>query len=133
SISIALIIATTIIFSQLQYLNDKELGYKRDQVITLPYYGQQLTDQYDAFYNELTRNDAVRQVGRSSRIPTGRLLDSKGAQIRKGDSLENVDTRIAFVRVDHHFFDAYGIDFIAGRDFSREVLTDDSAAYILNA
>jgi putative ABC transport system permease protein len=131
SISIALIIATTIIFSQLQYLNNKDLGYARDQVVTLPYYGQ-LNDSYEAFYNELTKHNAVKNAGRSSRIPTGRLLDSMGAQMRKGDSLQNVGVRIAFIRVDHTFFDAYSIPFVAGRNFSKGVRTDDSLGYVLN-
>ncbi len=131
AISIVLIIATGIIFNQLQFLNNKDLGYAKDQVITLPYYAQ-LNNGYDAFYNELTKNNAVKNVGRSSRIPTGRLLDSMGAQMRKGDSLQNVGVRLAFIRVDHTFFDAYSIPFVAGRNFSKSVRSDDSLGYVLN-
>lgn len=131
SISIVLIIATAVIFSQLDYLNNKDLGYAKDQVITLPYYGS-LTNNFDAFYNALTEHSAIKNAGRSSRIPTGRLLDSMGAQMRKGDSLENVGSRIAYIRVDHTFFDTYSIPFVAGRNFSREIRTDDSLGYVLN-
>ncbi len=114
SISIVLIIATAIIFSQLQYLNNKQLGYAKDQVITLPYY-QQLNDNYEAFYNELVRHNAITNAGRSSRIPTGRLLDSMGAQIRKGDSLQSVGVRLSYIQVDHDFFDTYGKKFFQRR------------------
>lgn len=131
AISIVLIIATGIIFSQLQYLNKKDLGYAKDQVVTLPYYSQ-LNDNYDAFYNVLTGHSAIKNSGRSSRIPTGRLLDSMGAQMRKGDSLQNVGSRIAYIRVDHTFFDTYSIPFVAGRNFSKAVRTDDSLGYVLN-
>lgn len=131
AISIVLIIATGIIFSQLQYLNKKDLGYAKDQVVTLPYYSQ-LNDNYDAFYNALTGHSAIKNSGRSSRIPTGRLLDSMGAQMRKGDSLQNVGSRIAYIRVDHTFFDTYSIPFVAGRNFSKAVRTDDSLGYVLN-
>jgi putative ABC transport system permease protein len=131
SISIVLIIATAVIFSQLDYLNNKDLGYAKDQVITLPYYND-LNTNFDAFYNALTEHSSIKNAGRSSRIPTGRLLDSMGAQMRKGDSLQNVGSRIAYIRVDHTFFDTYSIPFVAGRNFSKEVRTDDSLGYVLN-
>jgi putative ABC transport system permease protein len=131
SISIVLIIATTVIFSQLDYLNNKDLGYAKDQVITLPYYND-LNENFDAFYNAITEHSSIKNAGRSSRIPTGRLLDSMGAQMRKGDSLQNVGSRIAYIRVDHTFFDTYDIPFVAGRNFSKEVRTDDSLGYVLN-
>lgn len=131
SISIVLIIATAVIFNQLDYLNNKDLGYAKNQVITLPYYSD-LNTNFDAFYNALTEHSSINNAGRSSRIPTGRLLDSQGAQMRKGDSLQNVGSRIAYIRVDHTFFDTYDIPFVAGRNFSKEVRTDDSLGYVLN-
>jgi putative ABC transport system permease protein len=73
SISIVLIIATAVIFSQLDYLNNKDLGYAKDQVITMPYYND-LSTNFDAFYNALTEHSSIKNAGRSSRIPTGRLL-----------------------------------------------------------
>lgn len=131
SISIVLIIATAVIFNQLDYLNNKDLGYAKNQVITLPYYSD-LNTNFDAFYNALTEHSSINNASRSSRIPTGRLLDSQGAQMRKGDSLQNVGSRIAYIRVDHTFFDTYDIPFVAGRNFSKEVRTDDSLGYVLN-
>lgn len=133
AISIALIIATLTTWKQLQYMNNQELGYEKDAVITLRYYGE-LTPSYDAFYNELMGRAFIANVSRSSRIPTGRLLDSQGsAQIQKGDSLANTDIVLKNIRLDHEFFDTYEIDFVAGRNFSKEIKTDDSLAFILNA
>lgn len=132
SISIILMIATTITFQQLNFLNQQELGYSKDQVITLRYYSD-LVPSYDAFYNELTKHSSVKNVARSSRIPTGRLLDSQGtAQIQKGDSMATADVIIKNILSDHEFFDTYEIPFIAGRNFSKEVKTDDSLGFVLN-
>jgi putative ABC transport system permease protein len=55
-----------------------------------------------------------------------------GAQMRKGDSLQNVGSRIAYIQVDHTFFETYDIPFVAGRNFSKDVITDDSLGYVLN-
>lgn len=132
SISIVLIIATVITFQQLRYLNTRDLGYDRSQVITLTYYGL-LAQQYDAFYNEMLAHQTIKNVGRSSRIPTGRLLDSQGnAVAMKGDSLIDTGVNLKYVSVDQEFFDTYGVEVVAGRNFSKEIPTDDSLAYVIN-
>jgi putative ABC transport system permease protein len=113
-------------------MNNQDLGYAKDRVITMPYYGEELANSYDAFYNELVKNTAIKNVGRSSRVPTGRLLDSQGAQIQEGDSLVSTDITIKNVRVDHAFFDTYSIPINSGRNFSKEIKSDDSLAFILN-
>lgn len=132
AISITLIIATSITWKQLRYLNDRELGYNKDQIITLRHY-EDLAPAYDAFYNELLKQSFIGNASRSSRIPTGRLLDSQGtAQIQKGDSLANTDVVLKNIRLDHEFFDTYGIPFVAGRNFSKDIQSDDSLAFVLN-
>ncbi len=132
TISIILIIATLVIFRQLDYLNSRSLGYDRNQVVTLPYYGE-LAANYDAFYNELTKSAAIKNVARSSRIPTGRLLDSYGsARVLKGDSLADAQVDLKTLVTDTEFFDTYGIGISQGRKFSKDILTDDSLAFIIN-
>ena len=132
SISIMLLIATAITFQQLDYLNTRNLGYNKDQVITLPYYDE-LSDSYESFYNELVKFSGIKTLSRSSRIPTGRLLDSQGPPlIMKGDSLVNSTVTTKNVRVDYEFFNSYSIGFAAGRDFSKTIPTDDSLAFIVN-
>jgi putative ABC transport system permease protein len=132
SISIILIIATMITFEQLQYLNNRDLGYNKDQVLTLRYFGE-LVPQYDAFYNELIKQSSIKAISRSSRTPTGRLLDSQGtAQIQEGDSLVNTNIVLKNIRVDEDFFNTYEVTFVSGRNLSKEIKTDDSLAFILN-
>jgi putative ABC transport system permease protein len=132
SISIVLIIATMITYQQLQYMNNRDLGYNKDQVVTLRYFGE-LVPSYDAFYNELLTKASIKNASRSSRIPTGRLLDSNGtAQIQKGDSLANTNVVLKSMYVDFDFFDTYEIEFAAGRNFSRDIPTDDTLAFIVN-
>ena len=115
TISIILIIATLVIFRQLDYLNSRSLGYDRNQVVTLPYY-RELAANYDAFYNELTRSTAIKNVARSSRIPTGRLLDSYGsARVLKGDSLVDAQVDLKTIITDTEFFDTYSIRNLTGK------------------
>lgn len=132
AISIVLIIATAITTQQLDYLNTRELGFDKDRVVTLPMYFE-LSDSWDAFYNELTKSASIKNAARSSRLPTGRLLDSQGGpSIMKGDSLVATGLTLKYVAADYEFFSTYNIALAAGRNFSRAIPTDDSLAFIIN-
>ncbi len=125
AISIILIITTIVVFQQLHYMQNASLGYDKDHVVTLPYYGQ-LNNQYESFRNTLLRNPNIKSVGLSSRIPTGRLLDDMGASAPGADSMVPIKADIRYVATDYDFIPTYGIRMVAGRNFSREYGTDTS-------
>ncbi len=132
AISAFLIISTAVIFEQLGFINSSDLGYEKERVVTLRYY-RELSDTYDSFYNELTKSSIIKNVGRSTLVPTNRLLNSSGPpSIMKGDSLVNTNTTTKMVYVDPEFFKTYGMDFVAGRDFDKSIKTDDSLAFVVN-
>jgi putative ABC transport system permease protein len=131
SISIIMIIATLITYQQLRFLNDRELGYAKDQVLTIGY-NSDIADRYETFYHELTNNPAIINAGRSNIIPTGRLLDYQGTSVQQGDSLVATDIVMKDVRIDHEFFDTYQIPLVSGRNFSKEIKSDDSLGFIIN-
>src|SRR5665213_874299 len=130
TISIVLIITTIIVFQQLRYMQDTSLGYNKEHIITLPYYNS-VNSQYDAFRNDLLQSQGIKDVARSSRIPTGRLLDYQGASTMAGDSMQPVTADIRNVSADYDFIPTYGIHVVAGRNFSREYSMDTSN-FILN-
>jgi putative ABC transport system permease protein len=132
SISIVLIIATMITYQQLQFMNNRDLGYNKDQVVSLRFFSE-LVPTYDALYNELLKQSSVKNVARSSRTPTGRLLDSNGtAQVQQGDSLANTNVVLKSIYVDDDFFETYEVKMAAGRNFSKEIKSDDSLAFVVN-
>ncbi len=129
-ISIVLIITTIIVFQQLRYMQSTSLGYDKEHLLTIPY-SNFLNPSYDVFRNELLRNPDIKEVARSSRIPTGRLLDAMGASTFVGDSLRPVTADIKFLATDYDFIPTYGVHIVAGRNFSRSYGTDTSN-FILN-
>ncbi|MEO8852448.1 MAG: FtsX-like permease family protein, partial [Ginsengibacter sp.] len=130
TISIVLIITTMIVFQQLRYMEETSLGYDKEHIITLPY-NNSINPQYDAFRNDLLQNTSIKDVARSSRVPTGRLLDAQGASTMVGDSLQPVTADIKNVSADYDFIPTYGIHLAAGRNFSRDYSMDTSN-FILN-
>ena len=129
AISIILIICTAIVFNQMRYMQNKSLGFDKEHIVTLPY-PNELNDKYDAFRTELLSNSNIKNAGRSSRIPTGRLLDAMGAKISSGDTLAPIAADIKFVSADQDFIPTYGVKIVAGRGFSRDFTTDTSAFLI---
>jgi len=130
SIGIILIISTLIVFQQLQFIQKKSLGFDKERIVTMPYYTD-MGKQYESFRNELLQNTAFKNITRSSRIPTGRLLDNMGAFTLSGDSLRPVVADIKFVSSDPDFTSTFGIPMVAGRYFSREYGTD-TASFVIN-
>ena len=130
AISIILIISTAVVFKQMRYMQTKSLGFDRDHILTLPYSGE-LNDKFDAFRNELLSNSSIRNAARSSRIPTGRLLDAMGSRIVKNDTLAPVNADIKFVSADQDFMNTYGVKVVAGRGFSRD-FSLDTASFLIN-
>jgi putative ABC transport system permease protein len=130
AISIILIVSTLIVFRQLRYMQLKSLGYDKDRVITM-IYNSDLSNQFESFRTTLLENKDIREVTRSSRIPTGRLLDDMGAFTLSGDSMRPLNTDVKYVATDYDFITAFGISMAAGRNFSRTYGTD-TANFILN-
>src|SRR5450432_3896756 len=130
SISIILIISTAVVFQQLHYMQNKSLGFSKEQIVTLPY-SRDLHKNFESFRTELLQNANIKNTTRSSRIPGGRLLDEQGASMQHGDSLVPVVADIKYVSTDFDFTPTYGIPIVAGRNFSRAYLTDTNS-FLLN-
>jgi len=130
SISIVLIVATIVVFRQLQYIQNKDLGFSKDHVVTMRYDGS-LTRQFDAFRADLLKNPGIKDIGRSSRIPSGRLLDDQNASVLEGGSLQPLKVDLKQLSVDDGFVPTFGIQMLAGRNFSKNIQTD-SNKWIIN-
>ena len=130
AISIVLIICTAIVFQQLHYMETASLGFDKEHVVILGY-DQGLNMTYSSFRTSLLQDPHILDATRSSRIPSGRLLDEQGASTESGDSLRPVTADIKCVAVDHDFLKTYGIPIVAGRDYSRNYATDTNN-FLLN-
>lgn len=129
-ISIFLIVATAVVFKQLRYMQQTSLGFDKDYVVNIAY-DRTLSPRYEAFKNDLMRNPSIKEVGRSSRIPSGRLLDEQGASFLMGSKMQPSKIDIKCVATDYGFIPAYGMKMAAGRNFSKDFATD-TANFIIN-
>jgi len=129
TISIFLIISTLVIFKQLHFIQNKNLGYQKDHIISVPLRGNS-SQQYEAFKSELLRNSSVLHVTAVSESP---IVIGK---IHMGYEWEGKDpekeSRMYEVLVDHDFIKTLDMTILQGRDFSKEYTADISKAFILN-
>ncbi|MCK8492710.1 ABC transporter permease [Spirosoma sp. RP8] len=123
AIAVTLIISTVVVYNQMSYIQRYKLGYNKDQVLLLPDVGDANVN-YETLKQQLKETGVVGEVGRSSRIPSGRLLDSYDASAQKGDSMAPVNVNLRGLLVDYDFIPAYQIGMVAGRNFSRSFSTD---------
>jgi putative ABC transport system permease protein len=130
SISIILIVATMVVFKQLRYMQAKDLGFNKDDILTLQYPGA-LSKKYEAFKTDLLRNASIKGIARSSRVPSGRLLDEQTAAVLEGGSMQPAKVVLKQLSADYGFIPAYGLQMASGRNFSKDFATD-SNNFVIN-
>ncbi len=130
TISVILIVSTMVVYKQLNYIQNKSLGYDRDQMMILGV-SNQIGSQYETFKNEVQNIPGVRSVGGSSRVPSGQLLDSQGAQAEVDGEMAPTPVTIKVLSVDPDFIPTYQMELMGGRNFTKDY-SRDSASFILN-
>lgn len=131
TISIVLIIAMGIVYTQLQFVQNKNLGYNKDHLVVLPS-SSKIKENLDSFKSQLLQNTDIKMVTSSRLVPSNLLVNNWGADIYNNGKKEPVSFRLAVQEVDYDFIDTYQLKLVKGRNFSKEYATDDSAAFILN-
>jgi putative ABC transport system permease protein len=131
ALSVALIVSVGVVYKQMRFLQNADLGLKKENVIMLRA-DETIKQSWQEFKQQLTSSPNIMFATLSKRAPTGRLLDSPGFRIEvNGQRLTN-PFNMPHNRVEYDFFKTYGMEVIAGRDFSVEYPTDAKKAFILN-
>ena len=130
AVSIAMLICTWVVYDQLQYLRDKDLGFEQDQVLTVTMPDSTIRANYSVLYNRLKSNTNVLEVANSSARPGSGL----GKNLMNVDGPEGVVERgIDQYRADYDFVETMGMKIVEGRNFSRDFPTDTAAALVNEA
>ncbi|SKC81907.1 ABC transporter permease [Ohtaekwangia koreensis] len=128
SMSMILISSTIIIFNQLNFLKNKNLGFDKDEVIIVPNKHDDGMKGFDVLRNELLKMEGVTSVSASSNIP-GRQFNQHSIALAKKpqDHISSSE-----VYIDYDFFQALGIKLKDGRFFLRENPADLASTFIIN-
>ncbi|MBN8823309.1 MULTISPECIES: ABC transporter permease [unclassified Spirosoma] len=127
-ISITLMIGTTVVYRQLSYIQNKRLGYDKDQVLVLPETWQ-LGKQAEVFRNMVMQDPRVVNVSTSGYLPAGPSYNNNYISYPESNSTQLVKT--LRYEVDYNYIPTLGMQMAYGRNFSRAYGTDSSGV-ILN-
>ncbi len=130
SLSIILIIGTLIVYKQLNFMTEKDLGYEKGQIV---YFRNRsnIRTQFEAFKQELLKNSNITAVTASSDIPTYTVHSTSAFRWEGKDP--DVSFLIHQFTVDFDYISTFNMKIKEGRDFSKEFTTDGATqSFILN-
>lgn len=125
SISIILIVGTLIIFKQINFMINKDLGFNKEHLIVLSR-AHILQNQVKSFKEELLKLSGVKFVATSTAVP---MHNNNG----NGYTMEGRDQESFLLEtnwVDYDYFKTYGIELSSGRLFDETHSTDQEACII---
>ncbi len=130
SFAIILIIATTVIYKQLQFIKNRPVGYQINDLVEMSQDGE-LATKFELLRTKLLQSGAVTSIYQSSRT-----LSSDGSSFwgLEWPGMAEADKQMTFnqLATTYDFIKTSGVKLIAGRDFSRH-FASDSVAVMLSA
>lgn len=131
AVSAFMIASTIIIIRQMNFFQNQDLGFNKDQVIAVGLYGElkeKLIKTPDAIKNELKKDPAVISVARASNLP-GDMISVESV-VPEGADPNAEFPQFRVMRIDDEMIAALEIPIVEGRSFS--LAFNDSASYIVN-
>lgn len=128
AISIFLIASLLLVHRQVSYMKHKDLGFERENVITVTNLTGALTNSFESLKAELLQNPNIISVAASESIP-GQQRSAQNCYKRGDDPSTAI--LIHENRIQYDYLETFGIRLIEGRDFDPEMRTD-SASFIIN-
>jgi putative ABC transport system permease protein len=125
SVSIVLIIGTIVVFRQIRFAQNRPLGYNRNGLVLLPMMTADIHKHFDVVKNELIENGAIVSMAESG-SPTTAVWGTNSGFDWKGKD-PNLSVEFPNTDVSYDFGKTVGWQFIDGRDFSREYVSDTTS------
>ncbi|OOQ56634.1 ABC transporter permease [Mucilaginibacter pedocola] len=132
SISIVLIISTIVVYSQLQFMQRHDLGFKPSQTLVINFEGDGTVQKQNNFIvNELSRVKGVRSVSASSEVPGSSFSGGWSMEFAKKGG-DTIHAELPIYLTDFNFMKQYNIPMVAGRGFSSAFAADSATSMIIN-
>lgn len=122
AISIGLIVVTGVIYGQMYYATNMDLGYNKDNLLTVLNIGSKdAAPIRRAYQDEIAKIPGVEKVSATLSWPAGNAGINRSVR-KTGVGGENVS--LGLQEIDYQFIDAYQVELLAGRNYDRGRATD---------
>jgi putative ABC transport system permease protein len=130
ALTIFMLICTLIVFDQLRYMRNKDLGFDKEQVLRIQLSSREQVRQSQALVDKLKQSSEVAGVGMAEASP-GERIGKALFQVEDGEG-KMVQRGVDLYGADYDFVKTLGMEIVAGRDFSRDVSSDTTYAVLAN-
>ena len=124
-VSAGLILATLVVNEQMQYIQNKDIGYERDQLLIIRE-AYLLGNNQEVFKNELLKNPKVVSITQSAFAPAGSPDNNQKMISKDGQFLR----RMPVYNIDENYIPTMGMKLLLGRNFSKEFGADSTNVII---
>lgn len=130
TVAIVLIIATIIIYQQINYVQDRDNGYVKNNLVEHPINGS-IGKNFDAIKNELLNSGVALAVSKTSMPVT---IDGSSTSGLNWGNMDANHTNVSFSRfaTEGDFVKTFGFKLLAGRDIDFNKFPSDTASVIIN-
>ncbi|MEQ9441902.1 MAG: FtsX-like permease family protein [Cyclobacteriaceae bacterium] len=131
SISILLISATVVVYQQLDYMQNQELGFNKEHKLVVDFhFDGRVHEHQEAIKQQFGKLPGVQHLTFSSSVP-GRANRKYLTTLENAhQSMQELLSDVYFVEDD--FLEQYQIDLVAGRFFSQDITSDSTEAMLIN-
>lgn len=130
SISIFMLISTLIVFDQLQFMREKDLGFSKERILRIGLPGDELFRKSSVIAERMRQTPGVAIVATTGATPGQGI----GKNLMKVEDNEGkmTDRGVDLFTADYDFVRAMDMSIVEGRDFSREISSDTTFAILVN-
>lgn len=129
SVAIVILISTLVVSDQLHFMKNKDLGFKKENVVVLEMQDSAFRSKVEPFKESLLQNPAIENVTNSTGVP-GDISWIQVLLVEQESEMKEIAVILA--QCDYDYVSTMGFELLQGRDFNKEMGTDDSAAVIIN-
>ena len=129
TLSVALIISTILISKQIKFINNKDLGYNKEQLV-FAYINDNIRQNYEPIKQQLLQNPNITGVSTSRVLPVYACPSTSIDQWEGKD--DDKSLTLHFFPVGFDFFETMEIEIAEGRTFSEDMSSDTINSYIIN-
>ncbi len=120
--SIVLIISSVVIYRQINFMKNKELGYDKENVVTIWIKDRALREKFDVLANEWQQHPGIIHATMTTSLPA----DISSSTLIKKTASDKDHLAIYQWSVGADFLNVFGMELVAGRTFSEEIKSDVS-------
>ncbi len=127
TVSIVFIIATLLVYQQVQFIKNRDLGYDKEQLVRIKA-SQEIKDKFRVISQDLKTTGMVI----NSALCNSRLLDggNNGSGLKWEGGTNTEDVLISFRRINSTFFETTGIEIKEGRGFKDNIALDSTSLIV---